>query len=191
MPSEDNPKIQLIVDCALALLRDEGSQGLTMRKVAARAGMSLSNVQYYFKSRDALVTGMVSFYCEECLRQIENHVVATEPLPARERVSERLSYGLAYGEQLTELCKIFREFWAIAGRDQEVESHLNSYYVRYADLISGLLSALSSDQEAVARSVGLLVPYFEGYSITASATPIDRDVVAEMLTALVCEWLDL
>ncbi len=37
----------------------EGSAGLSVRAVASHAGMSLGNLQHYFKTRDDLVTGIV------------------------------------------------------------------------------------------------------------------------------------
>ena len=47
-------KAEKVIDRALVLLRTEGDRGVTMRRVAQDADMSLSNVQYYFKNKDAL-----------------------------------------------------------------------------------------------------------------------------------------
>lgn len=48
---------QAILDAALDLLREEGVEGATMRAVAKRAGVSVGNAYYYFKSKEHLVQG--------------------------------------------------------------------------------------------------------------------------------------
>ena len=62
------PKIEHILNCAMSLLKDSGDQGLTMRKVAETANMRLSNVQYYFKTKElllgALLEGFLLDYAE-------------------------------------------------------------------------------------------------------------------------------
>jgi AcrR family transcriptional regulator len=48
-------KTEHILQCAMTLLKASGDQGLTMRKVAEAADMRLSNVQYYFKTKELLL----------------------------------------------------------------------------------------------------------------------------------------
>lgn len=45
-----------LLDAVLAVVAEEGLTGLSMRAVAARAGVSLAQVQYYFHSRAELVS---------------------------------------------------------------------------------------------------------------------------------------
>ncbi len=53
------PKIEHMLNCAMTLLKDSGDQGLTMRKIAETANMSLSNVQYYFKTKELLLGALL------------------------------------------------------------------------------------------------------------------------------------
>jgi AcrR family transcriptional regulator len=48
-----------ILDAARAILATEGYAGLSMRCVAQRVGVSLSNVQHYYPSRDALIEALL------------------------------------------------------------------------------------------------------------------------------------
>ena len=63
-----SPKIEHILNCAMTILKELGDQGLTMRKVAEAADMRLSNVQYYFKTKElllgALLEGFLLDYAE-------------------------------------------------------------------------------------------------------------------------------
>ena len=68
---------QAILDAALELLREEGVEGTTMRAVAERAGVSVGNAYYYFKSKEHLVQGFYDLTHRE-------HVEATRELLASE-----------------------------------------------------------------------------------------------------------
>ena len=54
-----NPKIDRILNCAMSILKKSGDQGLSMRKVAEAADMRLSNVQYYFKTKEQIVQAII------------------------------------------------------------------------------------------------------------------------------------
>jgi len=60
-----SPKIEHLLNCAMDILKESGDQGLTMRKVAEAAGMSLSNVQYYFKTKELLLGALLEGYLLE------------------------------------------------------------------------------------------------------------------------------
>src|SRR5947209_7192739 len=49
-----------IVLAARELLMNEGYAQFSMRNVAARAGLHLANVQYYYKTREDLVTALLN-----------------------------------------------------------------------------------------------------------------------------------
>ena len=185
-----NPKVPLIIDCALSIMRDHGDRGLTMRQVAARAGMSLSNLQYYFKNKNALLKGMVDFYFEKCGRLFDEHIAASESADYRQRIRDLIAFGLGQGESLTELCKIFRELWAVASRNAEINAHLEAYYRGYAKKLSKVMSPATAHPEAVLRAVSILLPYFEGYGVTAAALPLDEQQVTRTLTAIVMSIIE-
>lgn len=62
---------QRILEYALDLLAEHGSHGLTMRKVADRSGISLGNLQYYYKDREKLLMAMIDMYLNKCMTIIE------------------------------------------------------------------------------------------------------------------------
>ena len=102
-----------------------------------------------------------------------------------------ISFGLEGGEEIAEICKIFRELWAIATRNEEVKEHLEDYYRGYAVRLSDLFSSVSVDADNVKSVVSLVLPYFEGYALMAPVIPLDKDEVLEMLTRLVLTELKM
>ena len=184
-----NPRVPLIIDCALSILRDNGYGGLSMRQVAKSANISLSNLQFYFKNKDELLRGMIDFYFERCSTLFESHLRGLDSLEAAMKIRGIISFGLEGGEEINEICKIFRELWAISTRNEDVKEHLEDYYREYASSLSDLFSTVSVDADNIKNVTSLLLPYFEGYALMATVIPLEKVEVLEMLTALVVSEL--
>ena len=185
-----NEKIRHILNCALTLLRDKGDHGLTMRQVAQTAGMSLSNLQYYFKTKNDLLKGMVDYYFQKCEQQFSSAMAVTKKDDLRQWIHKLITISLVHEDSLSEICRIFREFWAIATRNDAINKHLDAYYHRYAEGLTREFESLPMAPEAIPKAVSILIPYFEGYSITSASVPLDPDQVADLLTDIITTICD-
>lgn len=183
--SSRREKEQRILDCALALLREDGDVGLTMRRLADRAGMRLSNVQYYFKSRENVLNSMFHRYFLECELEIERLAEENRGAELRERARVLIDTGLGHGAELSDMCRIFRELWALSSRNTEVRDQMDQYYQGLARRMAAFVLGERSDPALQARVAALLLPYFEGYSVTARSLQTPAHVLAEMLTDIV------
>ena len=161
-----------------------------MRQVAATAGMSLSNLQYYFRTKNELLKGMVDFYFQKCEDEFDANMEVSENDDIRQRVYKLITIHIVHDETPTEICKIFREFWAIATRNDEIKDHLVSYYRSYAKRLSDEIEPLSFNPDVIPQVISLWIPYFEGYSITAESVPLGASEVANMLTDLTIAILE-
>ena len=184
-----NKKSDKIIDCALVLLKNHGDHGLTMRQVAQRAEMSLSNVQYYFKNKDELLTALADRYFNQCLEEIQQAKQLPSDGDLKAEMAKLLKEFLAHGLEMSEMCRIFREYWAIATRNRVIEEYLHNYYKRLAEILSEKLQPVASNPTALSASVTLIIPFVEGYTITASSLPQDIDEVTEMLTGIAMKLL--
>nr|WP_305985950.1 TetR/AcrR family transcriptional regulator [Roseibium sp. MMSF_3544] len=173
-----------MLDCALKLLIETGDAGLTLRKLAERAGMRLSNVQYYFKSKDDVLVAMVARYFEECTATLMKLTQQSEAAGARERVRFLALSGLAHGQEISDMCRAFREIWAISSRNEMIDQCLIDYYRTFADVMVNFAFPDGLDDTGRARVQSLLIPFFEGYSITGRSVPLDLEDTADMLTDL-------
>lgn len=54
-----------LLDAALAVIRRDGAQALTLDAVAAEAGVSKGGVLYHFRSKRALVDGLIASWLED------------------------------------------------------------------------------------------------------------------------------
>lgn len=186
-----NSTAEKIIDCALLLLRERGDQGLSMRQLAQQAGISLSNVQYHFKNKDELLTRLADRYFNQCLDDIREQTAPLTRDSLHSQLPELLKVFLANGMQLTETCRIFREYWAMASRNPVIDDYLDRYYRQLSRLLSQQLEPVAASPQALSRSVSLLIPFFEGYSITARSLPETTDSMAEQLSDILIRLLHL
>jgi len=152
--------------------------------------MSLSNLQYYFRTKNELLKGVVDFYFQKCEKEFEANLDASGNDDVRQRVYKLIKPHLVYGDDLAEICKIFRELWGFATRNEDINDHLVSYYRRYAKRLSEEFEYLSFMPDVIPQVISLLIPYFEGYSITSTSVSLNAGQVADMLSDITMSILE-
>lgn len=178
--SKGRARAERIVDAATALLIGQGYAGFSLRSVADSLGMRLSNVQYYFAGRSALLGAIFARSLERSLRTMEERQLGNDLSAA---------VGFVLEDQLSEgSCRMFWDLWALSARDPEAASVMDAYYAqvrrRLEELLAGVSPAL--DQEQRRRRALVIVSLLEGLSLFRGAgraldvdrTALDRDVVA-------------
>ena len=181
-PDDLTPKKKLILETALELLAEAGSEGLTMRKLAERSGMRLSNVQYHFKSRDDVLKAMVSLYLDQCTNRIVKMTSMNAGVSERERLQNLVEDGLSHASEISDMCRTFRELWAISSRDAGIHDHLMKYYSEFSVVVVESIFGDEISPASKQKVASLLIPYFEGYSVVAQSLGMDVQNIAGMIT---------
>ncbi len=175
--TKQNDKNKKILQVATQLLKSEGDMGLTMRKVANSAGMSLSNVQYYYTNKNALLQAIADQYFDDCVTQLKQQT----PLESFEQLHLLITSQLNYAREVSDMCRIFREYWAISTRNDDINEYLRRYYETVFTVICDVLRPLSSDDCTLKTSAALLVSFVEGYSVTGKFMPVESERIASTL----------
>ena len=184
-------KIESIIEAALVILQDNGYHGLTMRLVAAETGMSLGNLQYYFKSKDSLLKSMIEHCFKRCREIMIKQAEESKAETPYDVVYELIDLALCSEKANKGTHVIFREFWVIACRDPEIEKTLRSYYDNLAGWFGDILAPLTSKPTAVKQAITLMIPYIEGYfTVTSSSSFLRREEIIDMLTNLILTLLE-
>ncbi|EGM77232.1 transcriptional regulator [Rheinheimera sp. A13L] len=182
---------QRILEYALDLLAEHGSHGLTMRKVADRSGISLGNLQYYYKDREKLLMAMIDMYLNKCMTIIEmeffRHLAEKPEIQLPDL--QKFIASLIHSEELSEWCRIFREFWALSSRSLPIKNHLDYYYLQSATKLSQIFAKLTEDSAKIRRIELLLIPFIEGYSITSDALQASAEQTSQFISTII--WLIL
>ncbi|RZU50145.1 TetR family transcriptional regulator [Krasilnikovia cinnamomea] len=159
-----------LLDHAARILVEHGHAALTVRSVAAAAGISLGNLQYYFRTRADLVTALLDRH----LSAASDRISAPLSAPA----DPHAAIDMLLAEQCDrDIAAVFYELWAMAAHDPAVAQAVRGFYDRYLTAVAELISTVApnvpaSTAHARARVfVGLL----EGMSLLRSGLIADAD----------------
>jgi len=183
------PREAEILRNAAEILRTGGDASLTMRAVATATEISLSNVQYYFKSKDELLEALVEDYFAECAALVEETAAQYATKKGRAKLTAFLTKVMSDDTDMKQMCAMFRELWAIATRNPQVETLLGSYYQQTRELLAATLFPEVTDKRVRKRIGLLLIPYIEGYSITGPPAGMTTRDAAALVSDLVFSGL--
>ena len=144
LPATGHPddKRVVLVQHAKAVLASEGASKFSMRKVALAAGVSLSNVQHYFPSKNALLAAMVESLSRSFYR---NYKRAIEPIPnALDRLLACAEYILDQGPD-QQMVLLLREFWCLANHDDGLAASLAEFYRQCQAFAADIMSEANPD----------------------------------------------
>lgn len=152
-----------ILHAARLLLAADGYAGLSMRRVAAEVGISLSNVQHYYQSKDALLEALLLYTMELFQAKVDSISAA---MTSASPIDRFLSTCDMFLEELTDPVThaIFFELWALASRNEFASRLMDKMLARERKAIYKLIHGLNpliGDEEYMQRAV-LMVAQIEG-----------------------------
>jgi AcrR family transcriptional regulator len=156
-------RAQDILQAARALLAAEGYAGLSMRRVAQAAGMSLSNVQHYYGSKDLLLEALLLTTMDGFQARMDDIAAA---MSERSQVERFLSTVDMFLEEITDPVThaLFFELWALASRNAFASGLMDTMLGRERKTVYKLIRGLNpaiSDDETMQRAI-LMVAQVEG-----------------------------
>jgi AcrR family transcriptional regulator len=151
-----------ILDAAAALLVSEGYAEFSTRKVAARVGIRLGNLQYYFPAKVDLVKALLDRILADSRLRVEDRIARAASADS-DQVGT-LVQAILEDQSKDPLCRLFFEIWALAARDPAVGRAVNDFYEEYVDKVCGALrdAAPHLERSRAARLAHLVVALLEG-----------------------------
>lgn len=152
-----------ILQAARALLAADGYAGLSMRRVAADVGMSLSNVQHYYQSKDALLEAVLLYTMDLFQKKMDS---IAEAMTGASPIDRVLSTCDMFLEEITDPVThaIFFELWALASRNAFASALMDKMLARERKTIYNMIRGLNpaiGDDEYMQRAI-LIVAQIEG-----------------------------
>lgn len=132
-----------ILRIATEVLAFEGYSAFTMRRIAARCGITLHNLQYYFKTKDQLFTAVVE-QMQKAELESGRLAVGRPDLSAEDRFKAFIDYSIRDNQE--PLIRGFQfELWALATRDPFAARCRDRMTKVYCDFILKLVKPLAPD----------------------------------------------
>ncbi|SFU20869.1 transcriptional regulator, TetR family [Paraburkholderia aspalathi] len=157
-----------ILVAATEIFCDEGYASFTTRKVATKAGLTLSNLQYYFPDKDELLSIVIKNFLQGFLDQYLG--IANRSGAPPQRRCAALIEQIFEDINKPDVGKFLFETWAFAQHESYASALVVEAYASYRNIFAGLLSeinpALSAD-ECRARAL-VLTAQAEGMMIFAA-----------------------
>lgn len=185
-----SPKIQHVLQTAMTILKESGDQGLTMRKVAEAADMRLSNVQYYFKTKDLLLSALLEGFLLDYAQSMQSLTLADEI--DTEKKLKHLTLHILSDIEKSDCAVVFKEIWAIAERNSAVKKSVNEYYVKLHQMLFDELKQVAPKNckdQTLNNAVAILLPFIEGYCITSANLKVSSKKLAEQLAQVLYNLL--
>ncbi|WP_164157352.1 TetR/AcrR family transcriptional regulator [Sandarakinorhabdus rubra] len=159
--------VELILEAARGVLIDEGASAFTLRRIAARCGMKVGNVSYYFARKELLVQLLL----DDLLDYYERVLDETVRQPG---LSPEAQLSMLIGIVLDDIgtkrtTHLFTELWALANHNVFIAERVAAFYRHahghIAAAVLPLNPALSpADADVVARFISAAM---EGTTIFA------------------------
>jgi AcrR family transcriptional regulator len=159
-----------IVLAARELLMTEGYAQFSMRNVAARAGLHLANVQYYYKTREDLVKALLDDTGERYLSSYEA-LRSNAPADREARFKAVVEFNLK-DIATTETRRFFIQLWALLTEIDGRAGHLmQDLYAIDIQQLSDCIADLVPDTDAaeVRRRASILAAMIEGMVVVRGA----------------------
>lgn len=152
-----------ILQAARSLLASEGYAGLSMRAVASKVGISLSNVQHYYQSKDALLEAALQYTLDEFQAKMDRIRDEMQHAP---RIDQFLSMIDMFLDEITDPVNqaLFFEIWALASHNAFASELMGMMMGRERKAIYLLIRGLNPaipDEETMQRAI-LIVAQVEG-----------------------------
>ncbi|TDG02878.1 TetR/AcrR family transcriptional regulator [Paraburkholderia guartelaensis] len=176
-----------VLESASAIIAFEGYGALTMRKVAAKVGMSLSNVQHYFKTREDLLAAVIK-------QTMTQYVTSTstfldESLSPRDQLAAVVRF-LVEDIKQPHVQSLFGAFWALAQTHDFARILMDEMYVAERKLLAQFIRRINPklDQKQLMCRAALIGCQIEGLMLLIpqrNRFPSDiRGIEEELMTAV-------
>ncbi|MBA4306873.1 MAG: hypothetical protein C0429_09070 [Sphingopyxis sp.] len=137
----------------------------TMRRIAEAADIRLSNLLYYFKTKEDLLNALLKRTVDDYNSALA-HITRNRAGSPKAQFQRMIEYLLKdQGEKAS--CLVFWELWALASRDPSIATIMNGYYDIYLGRVTDAILDITPTmpKRRAQRHAGVIVALIEGASL--------------------------
>ena len=183
---------QQIVNAAYAVALRTGIDGVTLRRVATKAGLSHGLVVFYFKQKDQLIAALLDrVLATSSMLDVSERFTDIAEAPERMRALLRQELGRLARD--THATRLFFEYWALGVRKPAIRQKIGAALERYRAAFSATAAEMlpvetSASSELTADGLAAVaVSLINGFAVQAMIDPqhFDRSAYIAAVDALV------
>ncbi len=134
-------RIEAILDAAEEVLISQGYKKLTLRQIALQAGITVGNLTYYYRTKEALLKDLLEKILSAYLDEIDRIVKASGDSP-EDRFVAAVEF-LIDDLNTRRTTGFFPELWALANHDEYAAELMEDMYVQERRAIYELIDAIN------------------------------------------------
>ena len=160
-------RLTQIILAAQQTFQEDGYAGFATRSVAGRVGITLGNLQYYFRTKEELLSAALQTYMRQTVSDYT--AIANQPGISAARRSAALVERIFHDINETDLPKFLFEVWAFAHHEPYAAELVDEMYAEYRGIFAKLLSEIHptlTDEQCLVRA-SILVAQTAGMMIFA------------------------
>lgn len=181
-----------ILAAAYAIAARERLEGLTVRRVAAEAGLSAGTVFFHFDDKETLLLALLDVVIDELI-VVSTSDEALSLDTARDRLLGRIREDVARLPAERDTVELFYDYWVMGTRHprvrERISAALRAYRASFRPLVDDVMAEeptrfAGTSPEALAT---IVVAFVEGNAVQAVMEPerFDLDALSRTLEALV------
>jgi len=133
-----------LIDATIASLKQSGHDGLSVRRIAAAAGVSIGLINHHFPSINELIAEAYRQFSRELVSSLER-ALSSVPDSPRARLHVFIKASLSPPTLDSDLLNVWIVFWGLHKHSHEIQRVHSEVYGAYIDLVRGLLSAVAAE----------------------------------------------
>lgn len=175
-----------ILDALVAVVAADGLDGVTVRRVAQQAGVSIGAVQHHYPTKDAMLIAAMEHVSGEVMVRLQAAAAAAASAVGRLRAV--LVVLAAAGPPSRDSAVVWLNFAARAASDPAMAEIYHREWQQVEDGLAEFLTGLVGDGRDPRDAAALLLALTDGIAVTAAADPGRMGV--ERATRLIDAQLD-
>jgi AcrR family transcriptional regulator len=183
-------KINHILSVATSLFASEGLAGVSMRRVANDAGVTLSTLQHYFGNHQNLVELTINSMLDMYIADF-TAIARDMSTPATERFSRVMDELLGTVDSPV-IEAFYVHLWAAAIRDPVIMEHVRQGYAGYFEALASIIGQMRPDWpvERVSSTALAIGTQIDGLLVTRLIAPPMLPAWEPVVTNVKTFWLD-
>lgn len=156
-------RVESIIQASETLLIENGYHNFSMRKVAAKAGVSVGNLQYYFPSKDNLLEALLDQVIQNYLDTFEKIRRHNTPKEQFIEMIEKVVRDL----KTKRTTVFFPELWCMANHEKHFSKSMDIMYGKYRTVLAKVIMEINPElSELQVKRLSLFITAsLEGHTI--------------------------
>lgn len=152
--------LEEVLDAAEEILEKHGSEGLSVRAVAQRVGISVGNLQYHLPTRAKLLDAVFSRRAEQFKSELFEAVGSIKD--AERRFAVLIDFWLASQHSADQM--LFWHLWAMSAHDTDAGSTMSRVYGELVNFVAELIREIDGKltRTSARRRAAVITSLVEG-----------------------------